>query len=932
VTDSSLLFLALAAAFAGVPLPLAAARLGRTAAAWACAGTMALCLALLAPLLPPAFAGETVVTRLAWLPAHGLDLALRLDGFGMLFALLILGIGLLVVLYAHYYLPVADRLGRFFSLLTLFMAAMLGIALSENLLLLVVFWEITSLASFLLIAYKRDLHDSRIAARMALAVTGAGGLALLAGVLLLGHIAGSFELSAVLASGEKIRGHGLYLPMLLLVLAGAFTKSAQFPFHFWLPNAMAAPTPVSAYLHSATMVKAGVFLLARLHPALSGSDAWFYVVGGVGATTLVYSAWVALFRHDLKGLLAYSTTSHLGLITLMFGLDTPLSVVAGVFHIINHAIFKASLFMAAGIVDHECGTRDMRKVNGLFRIMPITATLAIVAAGAMAGVPLANGFLSKEMFFAETIGHPAFDEVGWLLPLFATLAGVLAVAYSARFIHDVFFNGAPIDLPRQPHEPPRWLRAPIEVLVVACLLVGIFPEWSVAPLLRVAAGAVLQGPLPEFRLALWHGFNMPFVMSLAALAGGVLVYALRQPLFALYERLPSLHARIAFERFYERLVAFARAAVGRADNGSLQRYAMLFVAFALALGGWAWHSAAPGESERVVMLPADAAGLWALAALVLAAVGATVLHRRRITAIVLMSVVGLIVALTFERFSAPDLALTQLAVEVVTIVLLLLALHYLPQESPPEPGRVRLARDALLAAAAGGGFGAAAWALLTSPLETVSGFFLEQSVPGGGGTNVVNVILVDFRGFDTLGEITVLAMVGLAAHALLDRLALTAPAADAEGRPWSGERHPLFLQMLMRPLLPLALAVSAFLFLRGHNLPGGGFVAGLVTGVALILQYLAAGIDFARPRLPRRTPALLALGLAAAAGTGAASWLFGRPFLTSAHGHLDLPLIGKVEIASALAFDLGVYIVVVTAVLMALSGLGSLSRRDAQTA
>ncbi|GIK25755.1 MAG: monovalent cation/H+ antiporter subunit A [Betaproteobacteria bacterium] len=932
MTDSSLLFLALAAAFAGVPLPLAAARLGRAAATWACAGTMALCLALLAPLLPPAFAGETVVARLAWLPAHGLDLALRLDGLGMLFALLILGIGLLVVLYAHYYLPVADRLGRFFSLLTLFMAAMLGVALSENLLLLVVFWEITSLASFLLIAYKRELHDSRIAARMALAVTGAGGLALLAGVLLLGHIAGSFELSTVLASGEKIRGHGLYLPMLLLVLAGAFTKSAQFPFHFWLPNAMAAPTPVSAYLHSATMVKAGVFLLARLHPALSGSDAWFYIVGGIGATTLVYSAWVALFRHDLKGLLAYSTTSHLGLITLLFGLDTPLSVVAGVFHIINHAIFKASLFMAAGIVDHECGTRDMRKVNGLFRIMPITATLAIVAAGAMAGVPLANGFLSKEMFFAETIGHPAFEQVGWLLPLFATLAGVLAVAYSARFIHDVFFNGEPIDLPRQPHEPPRWLRAPIEVLVVACLLVGIFPEWSVAPLLNAAAGAVLQGPLPEFRLALWHGFNMPFAMSLAALAGGVLIYALRQPLFALYERLPSLHARIAFERFYERLAAFACAAVGRADNGSLQRYAMLFVAFALALGGWAWHSAAPGEGERVVMLPADAAGLWALAALVLAAVGATVLHRRRITAIVLMSVVGLIVALTFERFSAPDLALTQLAVEVVTIVLLLLALHYLPQESPPEPGRARLARDALLAAAAGGGFGAAAWALLTSPLETVSVFFLEQSVPGGGGTNVVNVILVDFRGFDTLGEITVLAMVGLAAHALLDRLVLVAPAHDAEGRPWSGERHPLFLQMLMRPLLPLALAVSAFLFLRGHNLPGGGFVAGLVTGVALILQYLAAGIDFARPRLPQRTPALLALGLAAAAGTGAASWLFDRPFLTSAHGHLGLPLIGEVEIASALLFDLGVYIVVVTAVLMVLSGLGRLSRRDAEAA
>ena len=926
MTDSSLLFLALAAAFAGVPLPLLASRRGRAAAAWSCAGVMALCLALLAPLMPAAFAGGTVVARLAWLPAHGLDLALRLDGLGMLFALLILGIGLLVVLYAHYYLPMADRLGRFFTLLTLFMAAMLGVALSENLLLLVVFWEITSLSSFLLIAYKRELHDSRIAARMALAVTGAGGLALLAGVLLLGHIAGSFELTAVLASGEKIRGHGLYLPMLLLVLAGAFTKSAQFPFHFWLPNAMAAPTPVSAYLHSATMVKAGVFLLARLHPALSGTDEWFYIVGGVGAMTLVYSAGVALFRHDLKGLLAYSTTSHLGLVTLLFGLDTPLSVVAGVFHIINHAIFKASLFMAAGIVDHECGTRDMRKVNGLFRIMPITATLAIVAAGAMAGVPLANGFLSKEMFFAETIGHPAFEEVGWLLPLFATLAGVLAVAYSARFIHDVFFNGAPIDLPRQPHEPPRWLRAPIEVLVVACLLVGIFPEWSVAPLLAAAAGAVLQGPLPAFELALWHGFNAPFVMSLAALAGGVLVYALRHPLFALYERLPSLHARLLFERFYERLVAASRALVSRADNGSLQRYLALFLAFTLVLGAWAWRSAPPGVRQSAVMLPPDAAGLWALAALALAAVGTVVLHRRRLTAIVMMSVVGLIVALVFERFSAPDLALTQLAVEVVTIVLLLLALHYLPQESPPEPGRARLARDALLALAAGGGLGAAAWALLTTPFDTVSAFFLAQSVPGGGGANVVNVILVDFRGFDTLGEITVLAMVGLAAHALLDRLVLPAPARDAEGRPWSGERHPLFLQMLMRPLLPLALAVAAYLFLRGHNLPGGGFVAGLVTAVALILQYLAAGIDFARPRLPQRAPELLALGLALAAGTGAASWLFGRPFLTGAHGHVGLPLVGEVEIASALLFDLGVYLVVVATVLMALAGLGRLSQ------
>jgi multicomponent K+:H+ antiporter subunit A len=885
------------------------------------------CLALLAPLAPAVLAGETLVTAYAWLPAYGLDLAFRLDGLGLLFCLLILGIGLLVVLYAYYYLPENDRLGRFYSFLLLFMAAMLGVVLSENLLLLVMFWEITSVSSFLLIAYRRDQYESRIAARMALAVTGGGGLALLAGVLLLGHIAGSFEISAILADGELIRGHSLYAPMLILVLIGVFSKSAQFPFHFWLPVAMAAPAPVSAYLHSATMVKAGVFLLARLHPALAGTDLWFWLVSGTGAITLVYAAYIAFHRYDFKGLLAYSTISHLGLITLLFGLDTPLASVAGVFHIINHAIFKASLFMAAGIVDHECGTRDMRRVNGLFKFMPITAMLAIVAAGSMAGVPLLNGFLSKEMFFAETVGHPVFEEMSWLLPLFATVAGILAVAYSSRFIHDVFFNGDPIDLPRQPHEPPRWMRAPVEVLVVLCLLVGIFPQWSVAPLLGAAAGAVLQTPPPPFELAIWHGFNLPFAMSLVALAGGITLYALRQPLYAFYDRLPSIHAHTAFERFYEALTVLACTVVNWLDNASLQRYLALFITFVLGLGGWAWFSGPPATSPTTYQ-PADAAAFAALATLVVGALGATLLHRRRFTAILFTSVVGLVVALTFVRFSAPDLALTQLAVEVVTIVLLLLALHYLPQTSPAEDSGLRLTRDAVLAIGVGAGLGAVSFAMMSSPFETISGFHLAQSVPGGGGSNVVNVILVDFRGFDTLGEITVLAMVGLAAHALLDRLVLTAPRHDAGGRPWSKERHPLFLSMLMRPLLPLALAVSVFILLRGHNLPGGGFVAGLVTGVALILQYLANGIDFAQSRLPRHKTKLLALGLLLAGGTGVASWLFGRPFLTSAHGHITLPLIGKIELASAMIFDLGVYIVVVTVVLMVLAQLGQLSHRS----
>ena len=301
---------------------------------------------------------------------------------------------------------------------------------------------------------------------MALTVTGAGGLALLGGFLLLGHIAGSFELAVILAAGDTIRAHPLYLPMLLLILLGVFTKSAQVPFHFWLPSAMAAPTPASAYLHSATMVKAGVFLLARLFPALSGTPEWAWLVGGTGLLTLLLGAFFALFQHDIKGLLAYSTVSHLGLITLLFGIGTPLAAVAGVFHIINHATFKASLFMAAGVIDHETGSRDMRQINGLWSYMPYTGVLAMVASAAMAGVPLLNGFLSKEMFFAETVDATTHLHLGLLLPAVVTLAGMFAVAYSLRFIHDVFFNGEPIGLGKTPHEPPRWMKAPMEVLVV----------------------------------------------------------------------------------------------------------------------------------------------------------------------------------------------------------------------------------------------------------------------------------------------------------------------------------------------------------------------------------------------------------------------------------------------------------------------------------
>jgi multicomponent K+:H+ antiporter subunit A len=887
----------------------------------------ALVIAALAIVLAQAGAvldGATFVQSWPWIPSLGLNASFRLDGFALLFALLILVIGVLVVLYARYYLAPEDSKERFYGLLLLFMGAMLGVVLSENLLLLVTFWELTSLSSFLLIGFWRHQADARRGARLALMITGAGGLALLAGVLLLGHVVGSFELTQVLASGALIKTHPLYETILVLVLLGAFTKSAQFPFHFWLPHAMAAPTPVSAYLHSATMVKAGIFLLGRLFPALAGTEIWFFVVSGAGLATQLFASYVALFRHDLKGLLAYSTVSHLGLVTLLFGLGTPLGEIAAVFHIINHAVFKASLFMAAGIIDHETGTRDMRRLSGLARYMPWTAALATIAAGAMAGVPLLNGFLSKEMFFAETFQVQWLGPWYWVMPVAATLAGIFTVAYSTRFVHDVFFGPAPQGLPKAPHEPPRWMKVPVEILVGLCLLVGLTPAITVDPLLRAAAGAVLQGPLPDYSLKLWHGFNLPLLMSVVALAGGAIVYFTRRYHFDLhgYTQRPVDGKKMS-EDAVGAAVRGARWLVERVANHSLQRYVLLLVIAALVLG----VTGARGLTltGTATLTPADGLAVLVTAALVVTAVATAVLHARRLLALLLVGIIGLAVSLAFVRMSAPDLALTQLLVEIVTVLLLLLAMYFLPAGSPPETSRARLVRDVTIAVVAGGAIAALAWALLTRPFDSIAWYYIENAKPEGGGYNVVNVILVDFRGFDTLGEITVLGIAAVGILGLLQGLKLDGPALDWDGRPWATERYPLMLRVLSQPLLPLALLVSAYLFLRGHNAPGGGFIAGLVTGTAMLLQYVAQGSAWAGTRLPWNYTRVIATGLLVATATGLASWAFGAPFLTSTFGYVTWPLVGQFELASAMLFDLGIYLAVVGVVMVILARLGGLA-------
>ncbi len=922
----------------------------RNAEAWLSGSVALACTVLVAIQYAAVDDGGVVRATFAWMPQYGLELYLRMDGFAWLFALLVSFIGTLVVLYARYYMSPKDPVPRFFSFLMAFMGAMLGTVLSGNLIQLVVFWELTGLTSFMLIAYWYHRPDARRGARMAAIVTVGGGLALLSGVLGIGVIVGSYDLDAVLAAGDAIRNHRWYPALLTLILLGVFTKSAQFPFHFWLPHAMAAPTPVSAYLHSATMVKAGVFLLARLWPVLAGTDLWIELVCGAGAASLLVGTFAATYQRDMKGVLAYSTIGHLGLITFLLGMSTELALIAAVFHMLNHATFKASLFMATGVVDHETGTRDLARLNGLRHAMPITATLATVAAGAMAGVPLLNGFLSKEMFFEESIvvGGNLGSQIG--LPAIATLGGLFSVAYSLRFVHEVFFGAPAHGLPRVPHEP-RPMLVPSALLVLACVLVGIFPARTVGPLLATGGEAIL-GEVPEYELAVWHGFTPALLMSFVALAGGVGFYLLLRLKRQTLVEAPLL-SRFDSKRMFDIAnVAITRAA-GRAVRSvfphRLQSQLLLIVASAtvaaalpLSTGGWL----GPGTLGPIDPL---FAALWTIGAA--CAIGAAWQAKyHRLAALIMVAGAGLIVCLTFAWLSAPDLALTQIAVEVVTMVLFLLGLRWLPRRletDDPErrsaKARARRARDAVLAAVAGIGMGALAFAVVTLPPAGLLAPFFFGNALEAGGRNVVNLILVDFRGFDTLGEITVVASVAVTVYALLRRFrpapeSIAVPKAQraeavmgsvsakpSDPLPGNYMRVPA---VLARLILPIGILVSIYFLLRGHSSPGGGFVGGLAMATSVIVQYMVSGTVWVEARLRIHPQVWVAFGLLAAAGAGLGAWLASRAFLTSLAVDLHLPLIGDVHLSSVLAFDLGVYMLVVGATILMLVALAHQSLRS----
>ncbi len=926
----SLLFV-VALPFLGALLPGLMNSAGRSA----CAGvTFTVSLAAFIGLLtnlPSVLAGEVVMARVDWMPSLGLNFTLMLDGLGFFFAFLILCIGLLIIAYARHYLSRDDNMGEFFTYLLLFQGAMVGIVLSDNILLLLVFWELTSLSSFLLIGYWKHLPEGRQGARMALVVTGTGGLAMIGGMLILGQIVGSYDLSVILKNRDLIQADPLYVPALILILLGCFTKSAQFPFHFWLPHAMAAPTPVSAYLHSATMVKAGIFLMARMWPVLSGTPEWFMIVTTAGLVTMVLGAVIALFKHDLKALLAFSTVSHLGLITMLLGTGTAFGAMAAVFHILNHATFKAALFMSAGIVDHETHTRDIRRLGGLRVLMPVTFVIVSLAALSMAGIPLLNGFLSKEMMLEEA-NHTLLFGLPWLVPAIATLGSLFSAAYCFRLIGHVFLGPVRDDYPAKPHDPGAGMWLPPAILVVLVVAIGVAP-FLAEPFVKLVTASVLGGAaeVPTAHFKIWHGLVPALFLSVIAVVGGLLVLAVFKPALRLWDAAPRPEAKVIFEATIAAVVHLARKLILPLHNGAFTRYAAIGSVTIIAAGLHAWSTGAVGLPTRTMQAagPVPIAG-WLM---LMAATGALVLmHRNRLLSLILIGIVGLMVSIGFVYFSAPDLAMTQFTVEVVTIILLLLALNFLPNRTPVESTVLRRVRDVGVAAAGGlATFALAYYYLLRDPVSTpISEFHLTNSYKGGGGNNVVNVILVDFRGFDTFGEIIVLGIAALLIFALTETLLGGPVRARLLNRmpdqSRAGDVHPMMMVVLTRVIMPVILLVGFFIFLRGHNEPGGGFIAGLVVSIAVVMQYMASGFTWTSARVKYPYHGVIGAGVLIAGLTGIGSWFVSKPFLTSAFTYVRIPPFEKFELATAALFDLGVFLAVVGAVMLSLESFSRLAR------
>ena len=847
-----------------------------------------------------AASGGSRLVELPWAPSLGLSLSFNLDGLGLLFATLITGIGALIVLYASRYLEGHAQAGRFHASLFAFMGAMLGVVLSDNIFTMFVFWELTGFTSYLLIGFEHERAAARSAALQALIVTGAGGLALLAAGVLLVDVSGTTNLSVMAAQRASIVASPFYGAIAGLILLAAFTKSAQVPFHFWLPNAMEAPTPVSAYLHSATMVKAGVYLIARMTPVVGSTPEWMTAVTVAGAVTMVVGAYRAVQETDLKRILAYSTLSALGVLTMLLGVGTREAIVAALVYLVAHAGYKGALFLVAGAIDHETGTRDISVLAGLRRAMPVTALAGSVAALSMAGVPLTLGFVGKdgayEALFHATNGFP------WLLALMVIASIMLGLTGLIAGVLPFRGNVAPV---KEVHDPAWSLWIPPLVLAITGLLAGIAPSILNGPL--SSAATATAGVSVDVSLSLWHGPTPAFLLSLLTLGAVTFAYVVRESV-----RTRTWKPRHGTEDLYEGalsgLNALSGAIAPALHSASLRTYVMVIVVMSAVLGGAALVTeASPGSAVPRTSITAH--DVLIVFVIIAGAMSAT-FARSTMSAVLSLGTVGYGVAMIFVSFGAPDLAMTQFSVETLTVLIYVLVFRHFRGLGPLSPRLVRV-RDGLIAIASGLVIGGLLLSVATTETAPrLKEYFAEVGPTLGHGRNIVNVILVDFRAFDTLGEITVLATAAIGVRGLL-RFA-------ADGR-----RHPESVRPITSPifrtaarlLMPLLLVFAVFLLLRGHDQPGGGFVGGLVAAAAFALFAIACGVQRARQALLVRPMTLLGAGLLLALISGVPAVVGGQPFLTAVWAS------GPVAIGTPVVFDAGVFLVVTGVVLMMIFSL-----------
>lgn len=847
-----------------------------------------------------------------WVPQMGVSLDFLLDGPGLMMSILITAIGALILIYGGSYLKGSAQAASFFAFIQLFMLAMLGVACSDHLLVLFIFWELTSIASYFLIGLSHSDPSARKSALRALLVTGVGGLALLAGILLLGAVGGTFSIAELQHRGDLVRASPLYTGILILVLLGAFTKSAQFPFHFWLPDAMAAPTPVSAYLHSATMVKAGVFLLAKLTPVIGGTVMWHDTLTVTGSVTMFLGSVLALAQTDIKRLLAYSTMSALGTLVLLLGIGTELAIKAAMVFLVVHALYKAPLFMIAGVMDKAVGTRDITLLHGLGKTLPLVALAAALAAFSMAGLPPFIGFIGKEMLYeAET--HSGRHAV------VITCLGFAASAINVNVALKVGFS--PFrrrgEIPEINPKARQWslLVGPL-LLSMAGALIGMFPTLFGERIISAAVRDVTLEP-GDVHLKLWHGFNMLLALSAVTVVTGVTLYTLRNKVRGILGFcIGKIHLKASetFDGGLSRLIAGAGATTRFLQHGNLRLYLAVIliclstlVTASLAGTGWAGLP----HSGPVRFVPTGISLLMILAGIV------AIRSQSTVMAVLAMGGVGYGVALLFALFGAPDLALTQVLVETLTLVLFALVMRQLPQVrtlSNSSPRRRII--DLGIALASGIAITLALLAVRSSPMpevDRVSAEMAARSLPDAHGKNVVNVILVDFRALDTMGEICVLAIAAIGVAGLLlgpHRRNVRAELAIAT---------PLY-RTAVRWLTPLLLFMSIVLLFRGHNEPGGGFIGGLVAGAGLVLRKLATADH---PLHAGRKPLLLiAAGVATALLSTLPSVLSQKTFMEGVWlGSLWLPFVGKTKFGTPFLFDIGVYLVVVGVCLLILTRL-----------